>query len=306
MTNQHPLPTKTPRARAHGLVCTALLVSASLWLGAAPAQALEAYTGGTSATGADPSIRGTAHVGPRIRVKVKSLLERKWENVVKQESEIGCSAAALATILTYYFDFPTTEREVLQALYSEALSRPAPNLEEDLLYQGFNLLHVRNVARSGGLVAAGFRVKIENLPDVRIPVITRVTIRGYDHFAVFRAARNGRVYIADPAFGNTVYRLADFEKIWSGFMMGFIRRGAGAVEDHLLSVQERDQTLLTWEEVSRIIDRLPVQDHTPVTGVDVVTTLSFFDFVRPQISGLRSVFPTLIINRREFGEDITF
>jgi hypothetical protein len=277
----------------------------SLGVGLAP-NASPAIDVNTGPAGAETTIRGTAHASARVRVPVTSLYDFRWRNVVRQRTEIGCAAASLATILTYYFDFPATEEEMVQALYSEALAAPAPELEGDLLYRGFNLYHVRNVAQKGGLVGAAFHVDLESIQDVRIPVITRVTIRGYDHFVVFRAADRGRVYIADPAFGNTVYRLKSFEKIWSGVMMGFLRRGQGAVAEHLLAVERGDERFLTWEQVSRVIDRL---GSPRVPGPDfgaLVANVSIAPFIYPQIQGLESALPSYIFNYMEFGEKITF
>ena len=44
------------------------------------------------------------------------------------------------------------------------------------------MAHIKRVAEKGGLVAQGFRVPIEHLDRIKIPVIARVSIRGYDHF----------------------------------------------------------------------------------------------------------------------------
>ena len=183
---------------------------------------------------------------------------------------------------------------------------PAPDLEGDLLYRGFNLHHIRNVAQKGGLVAAAFHVDLESLQQVRIPVITRVTIRGYDHFVVFREAHEGRIYIADPAFGNTVYRLKSFEKIWSGVMMGFLRKGEGAIAEHLLALETGDERFLSWEQVSRIVHRLEAPKVTaPDLGARVVA-ISTAPFIIPRIEGLESALPTVIFNYIEFGEKINF
>lgn len=281
----------------------ALLLTLGIWLLPTAPRAMDVNTG---PAGAETTVRGTAHAGARIRVPVTSLAELRWRNVVRQDTEIGCAAASLATLLTYYFNFPATEEEMVQALYSEALAAPAPDLEGDLLYRGFNLHHIRNVAQKGGLVAAAFHVDVESIEKVRIPVITRVAIRGYDHFVVFREARGGRVYIADPAFGNTVYRLQSFEKIWSGVMMGFLRRGEGAIAEHLLALEPEDERFLTWEEVSRVVDRIGSPRVTAPDLGATVLRISTAPFYVPQIKGLESALPALIFNYVEFGDKITF
>ena len=57
---------------------------------------------------------------------VQSLLERRNENVVRQNFDISCGAAALATILRYQHGETVTEREVALGLIdrTEYLKRP--------------------------------------------------------------------------------------------------------------------------------------------------------------------------------------
>lgn len=238
-------------------------------------------------------LRGSSSRGPKLSVPVKSLAEMRWENVVRQQFDVGCGAAALATILTYYFDFPATEREMFEPLLREALKGKGP----DVRSVGFNLKHIRNVAAQGGLVAAAFRVAEKDLPNIKIPGIVRITIHGYDHFAVFKEAHHGRVYLADPAFGNTSYRLASFSKIWSGVMMGFARRVGERPLDHLLLVRSEDQRRIESDEIMRL-----ASPQVAYAGAKLPDFFNFstFPFVRPRIDGLRSVFPSFLGNHKEF------
>ena len=257
----------------------------------APASELSVITG---APLPQPGLRGGATGGPRIGVKVKSLHEMRWQNVVRQQLDIGCGAAALATILTYYFDFPTTEEEMFHPLMNEALKRAGP----DVTQVGFNLRHIRDVAAKGGVVAGAFRVAPRALHKIRIPAIARITLLGYDHFVVFREARHGRVYVADPSFGNTSYTLPAFTKIWSGVIMGFTRRTGGRPTGHFLEVGPQDQRMVSFDEIMRLAstERLA---PSPDTGPQFFN-ISTFPFVQPRITGLRSVFPFFLGNRIEF------
>jgi len=256
------------------------------------AAAAELYTGLPVAT---PGIRGNAVQGTRINVRVKSLQELKWRNVVRQQLDIGCGAAALATILTYYFDFPVTEEEMFNPLMTQALRGAGP----DVRLVGFNLRHIRNVAAQGGLVGAAFHVSEENLHRIRIPAIARITVHGYDHFAVFKEARGGRVYLADPAFGNTSYRLPQFKKIWSGVLMGFVRRTRvqDLPQDHLLKVRPEDQRSIEADELMRLAraDLSANQPHIPV-----IVHFDTFPFIQPSITGTGSIFPKVIGSSQEF------
>jgi predicted double-glycine peptidase len=237
---------------------------------------------------------GDAEDGRGRVLGVKSVHELRWENVVRQRIEVGCAAASLATILTYYFGFPTTEQEMADAMHAEAI---AMNQGELTKHIGFSMPHIVRVAEKGGLIARGFRVPIEHLDRIKIPVIARVSIRGRDHFLVFKGAQNGRIFVADPAFGNGSYRLAAFEKIWSGLMIGFIRSGENP-QGHELLITERDQLGEEWFRVAQRNHR-SVRD---LAGPNMVTVN--ISLLPPQLErlvpGLDPAFPNLVGTRIRF------
>jgi hypothetical protein len=234
------------------------------------------------------------------RSGLKSVYDLRWDKVVRQKLDVGCGAASLATILTYHYDFAATEQEIADALWADvARGHPSAQLKQRVDTVGFSLANIRNVAEKGGLVSAGFRVDAKDLDKLRIPTITQVTIRGFAHFVVVRGAQNGRVFVADPRFGNTSYRLAAFEKIWSGVMLGFAARGAkNAPAGDVLSVKadEKAGTSLDVAMRSPRLRDVPLDQFSSGSSFRVST----FPFVSPQISGLQSVFPTFIGRRVEF------
>jgi len=240
-----------------------------------------------------PGLRGNPGGGVRIGAKVSSLSELRWKNVVRQRIDVGCGAAALATILTYYFDFPTTEQELWQPLLAQALKGAGPDVNE----VGVSLRHIRDVAAKGGLAAAAFRVEAKDLHKIRIPSIARVTINGYDHFVVFKQARGGRVYVADPAFGNGSYRLRTFARLWSGVLMGFQRRSGERPMEHPLQVGPKDERVVDSEAFMRVA---AVTDVGRVPFVPRIFSFSKFPFVTPKVEGLRSVFPFARSKELEF------
>ena len=215
--------------------------------------------------------------------------------MIRQQLDNGCAAASLATILTYHFDFPSTEEEMLQPLLAAALK----DAEPDVRGIGFSLRHIRDVATKGGLAAAAFRVEEKNLGRIQIPAIVRITIHGYNHFAVFKETRNGRVYLADPAFGNTSYRLRSFAKLWSGVMMGFSRRAGQRPLDHLLVVRPEDERVIASEEIIRLAAARELAPR-PSTGPQFYNISTFPYLPGPRVPGLRSVYPFIMGNRIEF------
>jgi hypothetical protein len=48
-----------------------------------------------------------------ITAPVKSMMELRFVNVVRQAYDVSCGAAALATLLTYYYDLPVGEQQII-------------------------------------------------------------------------------------------------------------------------------------------------------------------------------------------------
>lgn len=61
---------------------------------------------------------------------VKSILEKRQQNVVLQQWELSCAAAALATILRYQYQMPVTERSVALGLIDRQEYQPIPGWYE--------------------------------------------------------------------------------------------------------------------------------------------------------------------------------
>ncbi len=117
---------------------------------------------------------------------------------MKQQEDYSCGAAALATLLVYYFGDSTTESELL-ALLEEGLTDEE---RKQKAARGFSLLDLKRVAQAKGYRASGFRLSVTQLAQVSAPVIVFLEPLDYKHFAVYRGIDRGRVYLADPARGN--------------------------------------------------------------------------------------------------------
>jgi hypothetical protein len=139
-------------------------------------------------------------------VERHSLKHLRDRYVVKQALDYSCGAAALATLLIYYYGDLTSEAEILASL-KERLTPEELAVKAE---RGFSLLDLKKVAQDRGFRAAGFRLTPQQLTRLVAPVIVYVEPNGYKHFAVLRAVRNGMVYLADPARGNLRMRIDQF------------------------------------------------------------------------------------------------
>ena len=179
-----------------------------------------------SCTGGEP-FQWTPGSPNLIRHTVKELRDL---HIVKQQEDYSCGAAALATLLIYYFGDQTTEKELLtlleQDLTDEERTRKAT--------RGFSLLDLKRVAQAKGYRAGGFRLSMSQLAQVSAPVIVFLEPLDYKHFAVYRGLDRGRVYIADPARGNLRMTLGRFLSEWSGVVFVLSKAGEEQLKDYPL------------------------------------------------------------------------
>jgi hypothetical protein len=139
-----------------------------------------------------------------FNVRVRSFVELRFENVVRQAYDVSCGAAALATLLQYYYGEQVTEREVIEAMFE------AGN-KDKIRQEGFSLLEMKRFAERRGYVSRGYRIAdVHRLRELTVPAISLVTVRGYAHFVVIKGVAQGQVFVADPAFGNRSRPLETF------------------------------------------------------------------------------------------------
>jgi len=162
---------------------------------------------------------------------VRSLTEKRHQNVVRQRWELSCAAAALATILRYQYGMAVTERSVALGLINREEYIANPDLVR--LRNGFSLLDLKRYVDELGYEGVGLgQLKFVDLLD-RAPIIVPISVRGYPHFVVFRGATSREVLLADPAFGNVTMSIDKFENAWIDYRelgrVGFVVTKSGTL-----------------------------------------------------------------------------
>lgn len=143
---------------------------------------------------------------------VKSMRELRYQTVVVQHYDYSCGAAAVATLLTYSYDRPTTEAEPFLQMFRHGDQAKITHL-------GFSLLDMKDYLESLGYQVSGFRLSLAQLEHIAVPGIALVQINGYRHFVVVRAVNDTSVLFADPARGMQVLSRHRFNKIWDGVLL---------------------------------------------------------------------------------------
>lgn len=182
---------------------------------------------------------------------VRSILEARHQNVVLQEWDSSCGAAALATLLRFQLGDPVTERSVALGM----LRRTDPDRVRGR--GGFSLLDMKRYAETRGFSSDGYAGLTAGQLLRLAPAIVPIRSYGGDHFVVFRGIVRGQAVLADPAFGNRSLPFTQFESQWKGGV-GFVVRKPAKAHANRLFPTRRD--LLRVEDDAA---RLSTDDALP-------------------------------------------
>lgn len=162
-----------------------------------------------AAFGASPAAQaGSAWlpVAGGIKVaSVESIRERAFSRTVHQRYDFSCGSAAVATLLTYQYDDPVSERDVFDAMW-------AHGDHAKIQHDGFSLLDIKHYLDARGYVANGYEVPLEKLMENAVPAIMLISDHGYNHFVVVKGLSKDRVLLGDPSAGSRVMSREQFKQ----------------------------------------------------------------------------------------------
>ena len=145
----------------------------------------------------------TAIVGTHsatLEIPVKSWKALRDAQVVKQDLDFSCGAAALATLLNHFYGQTLTEEALLKAMDKGEGRASFEDMAKVLPQFGFR--------------AQGFAASWEQLTRLKMPVVVYVKHRKNDHFSVLRGINKDTVLLADPSMGNRTYSRQQFLAMW--------------------------------------------------------------------------------------------
>lgn len=201
-------------------------------------------------------------LGPPVRNSQREFAEPpipwkdlKTRNIVLQQRDYSCGAAALATLLRYYWGEPIEEIDVLKVI--EGLLTP----EElrDRVENGLSITDLRRTAVKLGFQSAIGTMTVEKLLESKVPVIVALDQNKFNHFVVVRAFSGGYAYLADPIRGNVRITLAEFSKQWiKSTLLVVIRPGQtqSAVSQLAIYPGETDPAYLNRQVLRTRVDKV--------------------------------------------------
>lgn len=160
-----------------------------------------------AATAAEVDFAGVLPNGALYATSVESMHAARFRNIVRQQTDFSCGAAALATLLRYGYDLRVDEATVIAGLMGVADP-------ETVRKDGFSMLDIKRYVESLGLRGRGYRISEERLRSVRVPTIVLIDTKGYRHFVVLKRIDGNTAEIADPMLGNRNLPLDEFMREW--------------------------------------------------------------------------------------------
>lgn len=165
-----------------------------------------------------PDTSAGANVTASASARLKSMLDFRDQNLIRQQYDYSCGAAALATLMRFGLGDAVSERQIVEDLFAGLAQDDVATREKE----GFSLFDLQQVARKRGYKAEGFRLEPQHIARLNGPVIVFLETMGYKHFAVLKGVRGDRVYLADPSRGNI--RMPAYR-----FLQAWMRDGTGIV-----------------------------------------------------------------------------
>ena len=161
-------------------------------------------------------------VGQRVTVPVASMKEIKFRNTTRQQFDFSCGSAALATLLTYHYGTPVSEKVVFESMFSSGD-------QAKIRQQGFSMLDMKRFLATRGFVGDGFQQPLDKLLEAKLPAIVLISERGYNHFVVIKGAEDGRILLGDPSSGTRSVTRERFHELWANKLLFVVHKYPGQV-----------------------------------------------------------------------------
>ncbi len=183
------------------------------------------------------------------------MLGLRFEATVPQHFDYTCGASSVATVLTFYWNRPTTEAEAVGALRQRySLDEIAKRRETGLSFDDLIF-----VAERLGFAAQGAKIAIGELAGLQGPVIVQLTNPKFQHFVVLRRVGSEVFYVADPIVGNYAMSADQFRHEFTGYALAIWLPAAPLPIDTRL-MQPRDGISVP-DTLRSVINARPLAPH---------------------------------------------
>jgi len=144
-----------------------------------------------------------------FNANVRSMHEMRFTETVRQGFDFSCGSAALATLLSYHYDRPTTEFQVFEKMWETGD-------QEKIRINGFSMLDMKRYLKEEGLRADGFKIPASRISKVGVAGLILLAKMETPHFVVIIGANEDEVLLSDPARGIWNMSIEEVERLWNG------------------------------------------------------------------------------------------
>jgi len=191
--------------------------------------------------------------GSGLRMDINSQRERKFETIIKQQYDFSCGSAALATLLTFHYEEPTSEQSAFSSMYEQGDVEKIQKL-------GFSLLDMKGYLETRGYQADGYKASLDTLAGAGVPAIALVNVQGYKHFVVVKGVDDKEVLIGDPALGLRFMPRQRFESMWENQILFIIRNRSETAQNNFNA--ESEWRLLARAPLGEAVSRETLEEFT--------------------------------------------
>jgi predicted double-glycine peptidase len=180
----------------------------------------------------EPLLFSLAMQTTRMVDESRRIQSRSDSAIIRQESEITCGPAALASLLCYYFSEETSENELaeLSGTYEKGTT---------------TLLGLRDACIAKGHEAIGYNMTLPQLmrevEASKVPVVVHFNEPSL-HYALVVGQVDDFILISDPSVGNVSMSRDDFLRRWSEKAL-VVKPGERTVDSKI--VEQRKQSAAT-------------------------------------------------------------
>ena len=128
-----------------------------------------------------------------------------------QGADYSCGAAALATVLRYFWQDNVSETKILDTIMDFLTKAEI----KDRMDNGLSIDDLRRAAVELNYLAEVGTITFAELTQSKVPLLVAINANGYDHFVVVRGVFGNNVYLADPMRGNIRVRTNVFASQWT-------------------------------------------------------------------------------------------
>ncbi|MFE8071278.1 C39 family peptidase [Marinobacteraceae bacterium S3BR75-40.1] len=176
--------------------------------------------------------------GGSLEVAVTSFQESRYQTIMRQQKDFSCGSAALASLLSYHYDFPVSELDVFKGMLTHADA-------EKVRREGFSMLDMKRYLEVHGYTADGFRLPLDDLREkAGVPAIVLLNLDGFRHFVVLKGVRAHEVLVGDPTRGLRIMPRNEFETAWNGVVF--------LIRSQLSLGREGFNRPVEWHKVARM------------------------------------------------------